>query len=132
MTINYKKIFCLFFAAAFLMSLAFSTIPVLADETGADKAKEGLNTSAIGTGLITAAPQIVVGTVIGAILSFLGVIFFVLIFYGGLRWMMASGNEQEVETAKKIIVAATIGLIIVLAAYAITAFIGEQLTTAGA
>ena len=42
--------------------------------------------------------------------------------------MMARGNTQEVEKAKELIYAAVIGLIIVLAAYAITAFVGGILT----
>jgi hypothetical protein len=130
MTINYKKIFCLFFIFAFLLSLFFSTVPVLADSSYG--LNETMNTEGVGQALIKKTPEIVAGTVIGTILSFVGVIFFILIFYGGFRWMMAQGSEQEVETAKKIIIAASIGLVIVLAAYAITAFVGEQLTTAGA
>jgi hypothetical protein len=130
MTINYKKIFCLFFATVFFLSLAFSVTPVSADSSYG--LNETMNTNGVGQALIKKTPEIVAGTVIGAVLSFVGVIFFILIFYGGFRWMMAQGNEQEVETAKKIIIAASIGLVIVLAAYAITAFVGEQLTTAGA
>jgi cbb3-type cytochrome oxidase subunit 3 len=67
------------------------------------------------------------GQIIGAILSFIGVIFLVLIIYAGILWMTASGNDQQVDKAKKLIIAAIIGLIIILAAYAITAFIGNQL-----
>ena len=44
--------------------------------------------------------------------------------------MLAQGNEAEVDKAKQILVAAVIGLIIVLSAYAITTFIGNQLTSA--
>jgi ABC-type transport system involved in multi-copper enzyme maturation permease subunit len=40
--------------------------------------------------------------------------------------MMAHGNEQEVEKAQKLITSAVVGLIIVIAAYAITLFIGAQ------
>ena len=43
--------------------------------------------------------------------------------YGGIVWMMAGGNEQDAEKAKNIIIAAIIGLMIVLAAYAISYFI---------
>lgn len=68
------------------------------------------------------------GTIIGAVLSFIGVIFMVLIIYGGLLWMLARGNESQVDKAKNIIIQAVIGLIIVLSAYAITSFIGNQLT----
>jgi len=69
------------------------------------------------------------GIIIGALLSFIGVIFMVLIIYGGLLWMLAKGNDTQVEKAKSIIIQAVIGLIIVLSAYAITSFIGNQLTS---
>ena len=51
-----------------------------------------------------------------------------LIIYGGILWMTAMGKENQVEKAKNIIIQAVIGLVIVLAAYAITSFIGNQLT----
>ena len=71
---------------------------------------------------------VAVGTIVGAILAFVGVIFFILMVYGGFTWMLARGNEQEVAKAKDMIFSAVIGLIIVLAAYAITAYIGDALT----
>jgi len=56
-------------------------------------------------------------------LSFVGVLFLLLCLYGGYKWMTARGNEQEVEDAKKLLTAAVIGLIIILAAYLISAFV---------
>jgi hypothetical protein len=41
--------------------------------------------------------------------------------------MTAAGNQEQINKAKKIITAAVIGIIIVGAAYAITAFIGNYL-----
>ena len=70
----------------------------------------------------------IISTVIQAILSLLGVIFLVLIIYGGFLWMTARGNEEQVGKAKKILSAAIIGLIIVVAAYAISWFVLSQLT----
>lgn len=67
----------------------------------------------------------VAGKLVGAALSFIGIIFFGLIIYGGFIWMIARGNSSEVEKAKDIIIAATIGLVIVLAAYAITRFFAD-------
>lgn len=67
-----------------------------------------------------------VGTMVGIVLSFVGVLFLILIIYAGLTWMTAAGNEQKIGKAKDIIIAATIGLIIVLSAYAITKFIGTS------
>lgn len=69
-----------------------------------------------------------IGQIVGAVLAFVGIIFFVLIIYGGFMWMTAGGDEQKVTKAKDLITQAVIGLIIVLAAYAITAFIGTELT----
>ena len=68
------------------------------------------------------------GSIIGTLLSFLGVIFMVLVIYAGVLWMTARGAEAQVDKAKDILVNAIIGLILVLAAYAITAFVGGQLT----
>ncbi len=75
----------------------------------------------------TGVPDII-GTVVGAALSFIGILFFVLIIYGGITWMTAAGNETQISKAKNLIISAIIGLIIVLAAYAITSFIGGALT----
>jgi len=61
--------------------------------------------------------------IINVILSFLGVIFLVLMVYAGVLWMMAQGNEKNVEKAKGIITGSIIGLIIIAAAYAISYFI---------
>jgi hypothetical protein len=47
--------------------------------------------------------------------------------YAGISWMTANGNEQTVTTAKQMIVNASIGLVIVFAAYAITSFLGTEL-----
>jgi len=68
-----------------------------------------------------------IGKVIGAILNFLGVIFLILMIYGGFMWMTAAGNEEQVGKAQKIITAAIIGLVIVASAYAITALVGTQI-----
>jgi len=56
-------------------------------------------------------------------LSFLGVIFLVLVIWGGYDWMFAGGNEEKVTKAKQRIKMAVNGLIIILLAYIITNFI---------
>jgi hypothetical protein len=70
-----------------------------------------------------------VGQIIGSLLAFIGVIFFILVIYAGFKWMISSGNEKAVGEAKSLLISAVIGLIIVLSAYSITAFVGRQLTT---
>jgi hypothetical protein len=69
------------------------------------------------------SPSIIIGTIINDVLIFLGVIFLILTIYGGFLWMTAGGNEETLKKAKKWLVNAVIGLIIVLAAYSITSFV---------
>jgi len=71
-----------------------------------------------------------IARLIRVVLGFLGIIFLVLIVYSGFMWMTAAGNEEKISTAKKTMVAAIIGAAIVLAAYAITYFVIDQLLVA--
>lgn len=68
-----------------------------------------------------------VGSIIKVILGFLGVVFAVLIIYGGFLWMTAQGNDEQVGKAKKTIVNSSLGLAIVMLAYLITWFVIYQL-----
>jgi amino acid transporter len=65
--------------------------------------------------------------VIRAALTLLGIIFLVIIVFAGYRWMTASGNEEAIQKAQSSIKRAIIGLVIVMLAYAITAFVFNQL-----
>lgn len=68
-------------------------------------------------------PEAYISRIITIILSILGVIFLGLTIYGGIVWMTAQGNEEKVTKAKELITEAVIGLIIVIAAYAIAYFV---------
>ncbi len=109
----------------------------IAASSGVDRAVSGLDETAVKAygsnssndlNVPTSLP-VTIGKIVGSVLAFVGVLFLILMIYGGFTWMMARGNEQEVEKAKEIITNAVIGLIVVLAAYAITAYIGNILTS---
>ena len=68
-----------------------------------------------------------ISSFIGIFLSFLGVIFMILMLYGGYNWMTAAGDEKKVDKAKDTIRAAVIGLVIVIASYAISVFIVSRI-----
>ncbi len=72
--------------------------------------------------------EIIVGTVIRAALTLVGLIFLILMVYAGYLWMTARGAEDQVTKAKNIIVGSLIGLVIVLSAYAITIFVTANFT----
>ena len=99
-------------------------------------ASEGFNTSleqaAQGTGHISDNTtnleiSVMIGLTIKILLGLVGIIFMVLIIYAGYTWMLARGNETESQKAKDTITRAIIGLFIVLAAYAITTFVGKSI-----
>ncbi|MBI5732118.1 MAG: hypothetical protein HY982_02035 [Candidatus Magasanikbacteria bacterium] len=70
-----------------------------------------------------------VGDIIRIALILVGVIFLLLTVYGGYIWMLAREDESEAKKAKDIITRAVIGLVIVLAAYAITYFVTAYVFT---
>lgn len=73
----------------------------------------------------------VAGTVINTALSLVGLIFLILMVYGGYLWMTARGEESQIEKAQNIIRSAIIGIVIVMSAYAITFLITSRLEAAG-
>ncbi|MFA6106082.1 MAG: hypothetical protein WC745_00170 [Patescibacteria group bacterium] len=63
-----------------------------------------------------------IGQIVQLMLYALGIIFLCLIIYGGFEWMQSMGNEERVKKAQSILRNATIGLLIVVAAYALSIF----------
>lgn len=78
-------------------------------------------TSGIGGGN-TNLPAII-GSIINVILGFLGIVFLVLLLYAGFLWMTAQGDEKKVDKARAMISQSIIGLIIIIAAFAISTFV---------
>lgn len=71
-----------------------------------------------------------VAVIIQLFLSILAMLFFALMVFGGYKWLMARGNEEQVETARGIIRHAIIGIVITVSAYALAYFIILWLSTA--
>lgn len=73
-----------------------------------------------------------IGNLIRTVIQFLGIVAVVIVLYGGFRWMTASGNDEKVAQAKKILIAGLIGLAIVLLSLAITNFAISSILDASA
>lgn len=102
---------------AFVLALAAVAMPAVASAS--------LINEQFGTtfGLGTAGLESTVINIIQWVLGLLGLIAVIMILIGGFQWMTAGGNEEKVASAKKIISAAVIGLIVVLLAWAIVIFV---------
>jgi len=71
-----------------------------------------------------------IGRLINAALSVLGLVFLVLVVYAGYLWMTANGEKTKTEKAKTLLGQAIIGIVIIVGAYAISAFVIGRLSTA--
>ncbi|MBU0649433.1 hypothetical protein KJ969_05065 [Patescibacteria group bacterium] len=127
-----KKTFFTIISALVLCVLVLAPTLALAASGDASNLLEEIGEKAgIGTA-DTGQKQLVdiIGTIINVLLSLLGVIFLVLLIYGGFLWMTSRGNEDAVDKSKRLIQDAIIGLIIILAAYAISRFVIDALLKA--
>lgn len=125
MSISFLKmtIISIFFAMIIMPILSFSLTAQAAPADpwgGGAVTKEEIRTEA---GLGDRDPRLIVSSVINVILGFLGILALGLIVYAGFTWMTAGGNEEKIETAQKILKAAIIGLIIILASWGIANFV---------
>jgi len=112
------------FAIISLLVLPIFAMPVSAQQADSNNLfGVGIVNNGLGNSLAQGDPRTIVAKIINFALGFLGVIAVGLILYGGFKWMTAAGNEEKVSEAKKLLGAGVIGLIIILAAWAIATFI---------
>lgn len=110
--------------------IVLAPISVFAAPTGIGSALGNLGKVNETTGL-SSDISTSLGTVINTALSLVGTIFLGLMIYAGILWMTAQGNDDKVQKAKDIIIAAIIGLAVTMSAYAITYFVTNRLTGGG-
>ena len=115
-----------------LAIMAFLFLPFLTLPAAAQTADFGLNEVNIGLNntLSASDPRAIIGRVINVALGFLGVIAVAIILLGGFKWMTAGGNEEKTSEARKLLGAGVIGLIIILASWAIATYVIEALSQA--
>ena len=124
----FKSVFTLLFLIAVL------SVPFFVFGAGLNEARNNLNTAAgstaAGYNTNTNNPVAIVGSIIGAVLGLLGVVFLALMVWAGFNWMTAGGDKSKVETAQGTIQRAIIGLIVIASAYALSSFVLEKVLNA--
>ena len=96
-------------------------------KTSVSEAYYGTDELPTGTQPLNNIFLVVIVNVLNQLLTFAGVVFFLLVIYAGYLWIMARGNEEQISKAKKMLREVIIGLIIILLARLITEFILAQL-----
>ncbi len=92
----------------------------------------GLDAAVAGTGIPqTGSLPILIGKILQTVLSFVGALFLLLTIYAGFIYMTARGDEKKVGDAKKMLIGAVTGMIIIGAAYALTTLVLNVATGPG-
>lgn len=112
--------FSFFFATDFAGAQSTSTGSGSSVTQGIDVVGEEL-------GLPTTDIRVIIARVIRIALGLLGMVFLVLILYGGYLWMTAGGNDEQINSAKKVLLNGTVGLLIILSAYSIVLLVMRAL-----
>jgi len=61
------------------------------------------------------------------ILGFTGLVAIMFLVYGGLQYIISAGNKDKAEAAKKTILYAVIGLVVVALSYVIVSFVTSNI-----
>lgn len=97
---------------------------------GAQTTLDGLTVAGIQPGFAQSNNQGLtglIGQVLRVLLSLTGIIFLLMLIWGGVLYLVDAGNEKNVAKAKQLLTASIIGLLIVVSAYAISQFVFDQL-----
>jgi len=129
---NSKLIYCFFsFVLSFVIASQFA-LPALALDNvinpwGTDDMKRNVQEN---VGLGEGDPRSMAASVIRIALGFLGIIAVGIILLAGFKWMTAGGNDDQIGEARKMLTAGIIGLVIIIAAFAIASFVLRSLISA--
>jgi len=132
-----KGIFKIFFIAFILMAILTPLVlfqgqggfaNFISVALAGNPAQTGLDNTAGGLGLSNAGDPIsITANIVKFILGFLGLVFILLLMYGGFIRMTAQGSPEKIKSSTGIITSAIIGVFIILASYIITVFVIDQI-----
>lgn len=106
----------LILAAAFL----FLPSQIIAQDVGLDYASNIGLTPASDSDI-----RVFIVNIVKYLLTFIGIIAVGMIMYSGFLWMTSEGSPDKVEKAKKTLINSSIGLLIIISAFAIVSFIAN-------
>ncbi len=108
------------------LSLASSTIALLLAAVPAFAAPVGGDVTGFDASKIpfTNVGQLM-SNALGLLFFFAGLLAFLFIVIGGIQWITAGGDAKAASAARDRITAAVVGLLVVVAAFAITLILGQ-------
>jgi len=125
MNLKTKKIIV---TTVMVMVLALVAMPMIAGASS--NAEELFDTTNAQFGLGNRDLKDSIQSIIQVLMGFLGIVAVIIILWGGFIWMTAMGDEEKVGKAKKLIIAGIVGIVIILAAFAIAQFVISKIGAA--
>ena len=124
MIITRKHVLSLIILTIFGLFMISAVSPALADSSlvNSQVGLKQVGDQAFGNS-VPQDPRVIVAKVINVILTFMGVLFLVLIILGGFQYMTAAGNEEKTKKAVGLISNAVIGLVIIMVSWMITRYV---------
>lgn len=95
-------------------TLALAPVHVWAQDVGTPSKLKGTDFGTIAEAI---------GKLFNIAITVGGVIFVLLFLLGGIQYLAAAGNEENTNKAKKLLVDAVVGLLIILASWAVGTYI---------
>ena len=123
MKIKFKKLIFIFAAFALFLSAGFCQAAFLREGVPNKIRSQTESTGRAGGYELSGDVYGLAQIVINAFLSIVGVLLLIYLLHAGYEWMTARGEEEKVEKAKDTIKRAITGIIIIVAAYAISVFV---------
>jgi len=123
---NYSKIIATGLVAAFALMLVVPS--VVGAATPPSDPGQLLNQTAQQSGQTqTRDLTEIIGNIIQWVLGLVGVVLLIMFIYGGVLYATSAGNEDKVETGKKVMLYAIIGVVIIALAFALTRYVIDAL-----
>ncbi|MEW6408024.1 MAG: hypothetical protein AB1465_05020 [Patescibacteria group bacterium] len=112
-----------------IFTLTMFVVPyfALAQNTGEPNIREQFEVTRDVAGGTTDPLEVVIGRIIKWVMGLIGVILVALFVYGGVVYATSAGNEDRIETGKKVMMYAIIGIAIIALAFVLTDYIIKAL-----
>ena len=118
-----------FYHFLFILMILGGVFGIL-DIVFAQEIVDNLGDAGEASGLGQADLRLVIARLIRTSLTVIGILTVILVIYAGFLWMTAAGNPEKVDKAKRILLNAGIGLVIIFSSIAITTFVINAITNA--
>ena len=126
---NFAKIALLVATTVFAVGTTAFTLPAYAADCKVTGGLKSADNCAKGVQEENGGP--IFTTAINIMLFVIGILSVIMLIYGGIRYVLSSGDAGAVQNAKNTIMYAIIGLVIAILAYAIVNFVITSITNKG-